>query len=238
MRTLAETMTKAETVDKDRIVVTETVFYELKASSAVLHVSVKGTSYFADDMALKKAKEVSSLVDALKELGIPDEEIRLKNVVADSQSGIISKTSSAKYHLSIKCRELEKLSEALSVITNGKNCELHKLDWQFMEDREKKLNYLSKAFTAAKETAECMANSLGIAIAGVNDCGFDEFIVYDYDHGPGAPQVMAMKSNISPDYESLAMSRNRAAPSLPSGQWQKQGIRARVVFLVGNDTRS
>jgi uncharacterized protein YggE len=233
MRTLADAITKPETTDKDRIVVTETLHYELKASSAVLHVSVKGTSYFADDMAMKKAKEVSALVDALKELGIPEQEIRLKNVVADSQSGIISKTSSAKYHLSIKCSELEKLSEALSIITNGKNCELHKLDWQFIEDRQKKLEYLSKAFAAAKETAECIANSLSIVICGVHDCSFDEFIFYDYDHGSGTPAVM--KANISADYETLSMARKSAAPSLPAGQWQKQGIKARVVFLVGND---
>lgn len=83
--------------DRNQITVEEIVIFELKASSVVLNVSVKGTSYFADDVAIKKAKEVSALVDAFKELGIPEEEIRLTNVIADSQSGIISKTSSAKY---------------------------------------------------------------------------------------------------------------------------------------------
>jgi len=235
MRSTSEKPTKAETMDRDRIRVTETVFYELKATSAVLHISVKGTSYFADDVAMKKAKEVSTLVDAFKELGIPEHEIRLKNVLAESQSGIISKTSSAKYYLSIKCDDLEKLSEALSVVTTGKNSELHKLDWQFLEDRQKKLEHLGKAVSAAKETAECIAHSLGVTIEGVHDCSFDEFIEYDFDVGP-SPATLHSRANMAAKYEALSMART-VAPSLPTSQWQKQTIRAHVVFLVRQNDR-
>ena len=234
MHAMLNKQATGETTERDLIVVEESVVYEIKASSAVLHVSVKGSSYVADNMALKKAKEVSTLVDALKELGVPEEEIRLKNVVAETQSGMISKTSSAKYNLTVKVRDLEKLSEALSIVTSAKSCELHFLDWKFKEDRQKKLEYLGKVFAAARETGECIAKSLGVSISGVHNSTFEETALGDneayFGWGRGAVGL-ASKQNVSPDYESMSRSRG-AAPQLPVGQWQRQAIRARVSFQI------
>lgn len=219
--------------DRNQITVEEIVIFELKASSVVLNVSVKGTSYFADDVAIKKAKEVSALVDAFKELGIPEDEVRLTNVIADSQSGIISKTSSAKYYLTVKCRDLDKLADALAIVTGGKNCELHRLDWQFRTDREKKLEEIAKVFSAAKETGECIASALGVVIEGVIDSKFEGFTVPDAQ--PGIVSNTAyLKMNTVASESSRA--RVDAEPSLPSGQWQKQGFKAKVIFQVGSKT--
>jgi uncharacterized protein YggE len=153
-----------EISDPGRLTVEEAVLREVKASSAVMHVTVKGSSYFAADVAMKKAKEVSALLDAFRELGILESDVRLKNVVAESESGILSKTSSARYNLSVKCRDMEKLSDALAIVTGGKSTQLHKLDWQFLENREEKLESIRRAFSAAKETAACIAEALGASM--------------------------------------------------------------------------
>lgn len=235
MQNLKESQVQLETPERDKIVVEEVIIYELKASSVVLHVSVKGSSYIADDMALKKAKEVSTLVESLIALGIPEQEIRLKNVVAETQSGIISKSSSAKYHLSIKLRDFEKLSETLSAVTSAKSCELSSIEWKFREDRQKKLENLAKVFASAKETAECIAAALGVTIKGVHHCSYEAFAEQSMEFGRGAKfGNMYSMQNTTPDYESLA-SRIGSAPSLPSGQWQRQCIRAHVIFEAGKD---
>lgn len=237
------TETDGDKKHRDRIVVEEMVTYELRASSAVLSVSVKGTSFFADDAAMKKAKEVATLIDALKEVGIPEAEIRLRNVVAESQSGIISKSSSAKYQLSVKCADLERLSETLAIITSAKNCELHKLDWRFSDDREVKLKQLEQVFSAARETGECIAKSLGVQIEGVQDCIFEEYIICDDHYAPtqSVGMVKKMSTASASDFEEAPLfSRMRAAGPvpLPSGQWQKQGIKARVIFHVSKNGSS
>jgi len=218
--------------DRNQIVVEEDIIFEVKARSAVLQISVKGSSYIADDMALKKAREVSTLVDALKEMGISQTDIRLKNVVADAQTGLVTKTSSAKYFMSVKIIDLDKLSEALSVVTSSKNCELHKLSWQFDEERALRLDYIAKAFAAARESAECVARTLGVNIEGIYDASYIDFVVPD-DYIPNMPSNIR-RSAASLPADSLERARGAApAPALPTGQWQRKCIRAHVVFAVG-----
>jgi uncharacterized protein YggE len=216
--------------DHGRLIVEETILIEVKASSAVLHVTVKGSSYFAADEAMKKAKEVSALLDALRELGIPEHEIRLKNVVAETESGILTKTSSARYNLSIKVRDMEKLSDTLGIVTGGKNVQLHKLDWLFLEDREVKLDCIRRAFAAVKQTAESIVVALGASISAINDCSYTEFTVTEQDYGPraiGTGAEMMSKMNTVRQYEVAT-----PGPELPAQQWQRQGVRAKVVFQV------
>jgi hypothetical protein len=68
---------------------------EIFASHANLYVTVKGSSVVSGNEAMKKAKEVSQLVEALTKFGLSPEAIQLQGVRIETTSGALIKSSSA-----------------------------------------------------------------------------------------------------------------------------------------------
>src|SRR4026207_952149 len=89
---------------------------ELSATLADLFVTVKGSSVVSGDQALKKAKEVSQLVEALTSFGLSPEAIHLQGVHIETSSGALLKSSSAIYRLRIRCEKLDQLAELLDIV--------------------------------------------------------------------------------------------------------------------------
>lgn len=150
----------------DTIHVSATQSEEIQASHADLVVSIKGSSFFSGDEALKKSKEVSQLVDGLKELGLSTEDIRLQSITTDSASGNFLKSSSATYRLSIRCNKLDQFSDLLSVIILQKNASLERIIWRY-PDEEKREQLLEKAIALVQARARKVAESLGVELLGV-----------------------------------------------------------------------
>ena len=76
---------------------------EIHADHADLFVTVKGSSAFAGDEALKKAREVHQLVNELMRLGISSDDIHLQGIFIETGAGTLFKSSSATYRLKIRC---------------------------------------------------------------------------------------------------------------------------------------
>ena len=68
---------------------------EIFASHANLYVTVKGSSIVSGNEAMRKAKEVSQLVEALTSFGLSPEAIHLQGVRIETTSGALLKSSSA-----------------------------------------------------------------------------------------------------------------------------------------------
>ena len=94
---------------------------EVQATHADLFVTVRGSSVISGNEAMKKAKEVSALVDELTHAGVPAEDIHLQGVHVESSSGILLKSSNATYRLRIRCGKLEQLPELLDIVSAQKN---------------------------------------------------------------------------------------------------------------------
>jgi uncharacterized protein YggE len=141
---------------------------EIFADRADLFVSVKGSSLVSGNEAMKKAKEVSQLVEALTNNGLSPEAIQLQGVRIEGSSGALLKSSSATYHLKIKSDKLDRLAELLDIIASQKNASLERIHWKYPEEaaREKALE---TALGKAKTKAEKVANSLGVKLLGVHD---------------------------------------------------------------------
>ena len=109
---------------------------QIPAQRVNIVVEVKGSSFMSGRTALRKAKEVRDIVQALSTVDIGDDQIELSGVRADVASGAISKSSSAHYSLKIKLPNLDILADALGVLMNSKNASVECLDWQYdnMED--------------------------------------------------------------------------------------------------------
>ena len=158
---------------------------EISATLADLFVTVKGSSVVSGDQALKKAREVSQLVEALTSFGLSPEAIHLQGVHIETSSGTLLKSSSASYRLKIHCEKLDQFADILDIVSSQKNTSLERVAWKYNEDeaRERGLN---AAMEKAKSKAEKVAKSLGVKLLGVYD-----FIENLYDEEMPYPQFAA-----------------------------------------------
>lgn len=141
---------------------------EIFANRADLFVTVKGSSVVSGDQAMKKAKEVSQLVEALTSLGLSPEAIQLMGVHIETTSGALLKSSSAAYRLKVECEKLEQLAELIDVIALQKNAALERVEWKYPEDAAQEKG-LEAALEKAKVRAGKVADSLGVKLLGVYD---------------------------------------------------------------------
>jgi len=141
---------------------------EIFADRAELFVTVKGSSLVSGDQALKKAKEVSQLVDALINFGLSPDAIHLQGVHIESSSGALLKSSSAVYRLKVNCEKLDQLAELLDIIATQKNATLEQIQWKYPEEAARE-HGMEVALENAKAKAEKVAGSLGVKLLGVYD---------------------------------------------------------------------
>jgi len=158
---------------------------EIFANHADLFVTVKGSSVISGDQALKKAKEVNQLVEALTSFGLSPEAVHLQGVHIETASGTLLKSSSATYRLKIQCKKLDQLADILDIIASQKNAALERIEWKYPEEAARERN-LETALQIAKLKADKIAKSLGVKLLGVYD-----FIENMYDEERPYPQFAA-----------------------------------------------
>src|ERR1043166_1264825 len=100
----------------DLIKISATQREEIFASHANLFVTVKGSSLVSGNEAMKKAREVSQLVEALTRFGLSPEAIQVLGVRFETASGTLLKSSSATYQLRVRTEKLDQLAELLDII--------------------------------------------------------------------------------------------------------------------------
>lgn len=176
----------------DTIKVTAMHREEVFASHANLYVTVKGSSVVSGNEAMKKAKEVSQLVEALTSpalskaegFGLKAEAIQLLGVHIETASGVLLKSSSATYRLRIKVEKLEQIADLLDIIASQKNATLERIEWKYAEEvvRERALE---TAIAKGKTKAQKVAATMGIKLLGVYDFienVYDEEMPVPYQH--------------------------------------------------------
>jgi uncharacterized protein YggE len=175
----------------DTIKVTASHREEIYSSHADLFVTVRGSSVISGNEAMKKAKEVSQLVDELTRYGILAEDIHLQGVHVQTSSGALLKSSSAIYRLKIRCEKLDQITGLLDIIASQKNAALERIDWKYPEDAACEAG-LEIAIKKATVKAQKVAASLGVRLLGMYD-----FIENTFDEEAPVmfqPQAMMMKS--------------------------------------------
>lgn len=216
------------------IVVDESHFEDVVATSATLHLQIKGTSYFNTDVAFKRAKELSTLVESLKSTGITEDDFKLSRIRAEVAAGIFTKFSSVNYHVEVKVRDLSKMPEVLTAIANGKNAIIDYLEWEYPDDQETKDAWLRKALNKAMARGNLIAESLGVKVAGVHECTSrfsDEHPQPRYD---GLARSLAAQVKYSRvQYESDEYASRRAIePGFQLSGTARRGVSVSVAFRV------
>jgi uncharacterized protein YggE len=159
---------------------------EIFASHANLYVTVKGSSLVSGNEAMKKAREVSQLVEALTRFGLSPDAIHLQGVRLETASGALLKSSSAIYHLKVKTERLDQLTGLLDIIAGQKNASLDRIEWKYPEDEARERG-LESAIARGKAKAEKVAAAMGVKLLGVYD--FMEN-TYDEERPPMPFQAM------------------------------------------------
>jgi len=161
---------------------------EIFADHANLYVTVRGSSVVSGNEAMKKAREVSQLVEALTSFGLDPEAIQLQGVRIETANGAVFKSSSAVYRLKIKVAKLDQLAALLDIIAEQKNATMERIEWKYPEEQARESG-LESAMTKAKAKAEKVAASLGVNLLGVYD-----FIenAFDEERPPMPFQAMEM----------------------------------------------
>ena len=164
----------------DTIKVSASQREEISANRADLFVTVRGSSLVSGDQAMKKAKEVSQLVDALTSFGLSPDAIHLQGVHIETATGTLLKSSSATYRLKVRLDKLDQLADILDIIGGQKNAALERIAWKYNEEEARERALLS-ALERARGRADKVAKVLGVKILGVYDLienQFDEEMPY------------------------------------------------------------
>lgn len=151
----------------DSITVHASASAEIAADQADLVVMVKGSSLFTGSAALQKAREVRQLVTELAQVGIEESAIMVLNVMAETSSSVIGKTSSATYQLSIRCTQLEQLADLLGVMTAQKNADLRAIIWRYPDAAPVQDDLLRRSLVRAQAKAQLMVAVLASTLDGV-----------------------------------------------------------------------
>ena len=187
----------------DTIKVSATHREEIYASHANLFVTVRGSSVVSSNEAMKKAREVSQLVEALTSFGLSPEAVQLLGVHIETSTGTLLKSSSANYRLRIRSEKLDQIAEMLDIIASQKNAVLERIEWKYPEESAQERG-LESAITKGKAKAEKVASALGVKLLGVYD--FMEGTFDEERPIPFQAQTMMMKSRAAvADEPSLGM---------------------------------
>ena len=177
---------------------------EIFASHANLYVTIKGSSVFSGNEAMKKAREVSQFVEALTRYGLSPDAIQLQGVRIETANGPVLKSSSAVYRLKINTEKVDQLAELLDLIAGQRNATLERIEWKYPEE-EAHVRGLDAALAMGKEKAARIASSLGVRLLGVYDFMENTF---DEERPPMPFQAMelSMKARaMAPEEPSLNM---------------------------------
>ena len=177
---------------------------EIFASHANLFVTVRGSSVVSGNEAMKKAREVSQLVEALTSFGLSPEAVQLLGVHIETSSGTLLKSSSAIYRLQIKSENTDQIADLLDIIASQKNAILERIEWKYPEESAQERG-LESAITKGKAKAEKVAAALGVKLLGVY-----EFMEGTFDEErppmPFRAEAVMMKSRAAmADEPSLGM---------------------------------
>ncbi len=178
----------------DTIKITASHREEIFASHANLYVTVKGSSVVSGNEAMKKAREVSQLVEALTHFGLSPEAVQLLGVHIETASGALLKSSSATYRLRIRVEKLDQLAELLDIIASQKNATLERIEWKYPEEAARERG-LESAIAKGKTKAEKVASAMGVKLLGVYD--FSENAFDEEMPVPFQAQRALMKSHIA-----------------------------------------
>lgn len=154
--------------EPDLITVSESARAEVPADHADLYVTIRGSSLVTGQEALKKAREVGALVADLASVGVDEKEIALQGVEAEVSTGLLGRSSSARYRLRVRCLRLDTLPDVLGAVTSQKTAALDRIEWGYGDTTETRDRLTDECVERANRKARRVAGGLKVRLLGVH----------------------------------------------------------------------
>jgi uncharacterized protein YggE len=215
-----------------QVEVTERWIEDVPATGAKLLVFVSGTKLFTGEAALEKAEEVRTLIEHLERNGAGEGDVALRSVSIEVSKGLLGKSSSATYQLSIRCSDLVNLPSFLDVITGQKSCCLNHIEWEYEGIEEKRHQWLRSCVRKARAKAAVMAEALDASLAGISTCAERSLGEPSIPGDPDRPWFGVTPSAFGAQAASV---RASVSSSLGSGELapaKKMGVEVRAVWSI------
>lgn len=151
----------------DRISLEITKKTEVLPLYAILEVTIEGEASFSRNESYRKAREVTAFTEALKQTDYEGENVSLENVVIKTNTGVLTKSSSARFELKLDKLPLALLSDVLSVIAAQKNISINSINYEYGELESEKAVLMEKACLAAKEEGKRVCSLYGVELIGI-----------------------------------------------------------------------
>ncbi|MBZ4376559.1 SIMPL domain-containing protein [Corallococcus sp. AS-1-6] len=150
------------------IVVELSAEHELEADHVDAVVEVKASSFFTGNAAFANAREVASLVRAMEDLGVPATAFTLQSVQAETQEGLLSRSSSAVYSVRIRLVDMARVGDVLAALSGLKQATLRELRWGYTHEPEARQDWLEALARESVKKARRVAAGLGVTLAGLH----------------------------------------------------------------------
>lgn len=140
---------------------------EVAATGADVALTLSEAKFFSGTAALQQAGEVRKLVEALVAVGIAETDVGIASVHVKTSKGMLLKSSSATYGVSVRCREPNKVAAVIDAIAGVKNCTLGHVAWRYEVPDSVRNGWLATCVQKARGAADAMAQALGAHVSYV-----------------------------------------------------------------------
>lgn len=154
--------------ESGNIVVELAADYELEADHADAVVEVKASAFFTGVAALTNAKELAALVRGLEELGVPRTAISLQSVQAETNEGLLTRSSSATYTVRIRLVQLDRVGDVLAACTTLKQATLRELRWGYTRELAAREEWMEALAAESVKKARRVAAGLGVKLGALH----------------------------------------------------------------------
>jgi uncharacterized protein YggE len=197
---------------------------ELEADRADVHITVRGSALFDGEVGLRTVREVAELVDALRQIGILEADIKLHGVETDVHARAIGRSSSATCRLRVRCHNLRLVPTVVLSIRSLKQASVDALEWGYTFSNELQAEWLGLAVRQAAAKARRAAEELGTELAAIHRV--------QEQYSPGQwPMERAMYGSAG-DAEMAVSARYAVVPDVPLSQSKRITVRAELVYRL------
>lgn len=209
-------------IQDDRLRVSGAAQVELAPDQALIWTNVRTLAYTAEEAQGENAEKATRILEALRELGVEEEDIRTHNITIwqrwdYTREQRIFLGYEARHNLVIKIRDLEKAGTILDRLVQVGQAELDRFEFQLSDRSSAETAAVELAIQQARSRAEAMARAAGVKLGApvrivdetdVRSSARDYYRGYifaeaaaAYSETPAQPGLISVEARVTVDYE-------------------------------------
>jgi Protein of unknown function (DUF541) len=188
--------------------VSETETAEIEAARAFVMINVASEKILFGNAAVAASEDLKSVVAKIITVS-ENVEVDTEAVSLTTNSGLLSKNSTANYTIRLTVNDLNALGAILGICSEGKKISVRSVIWDYEED-EAKLGLIKSAIRKAKRKADEMMAEIGYSVIGIRSCS-------DSYQTPNIGEIIISRPDDSRFDDTMESARRRAGSAVDFG---------------------